>query len=154
MHNIHHDTHERRERIRKMLKGGAFADQEEILASLSRKGLHLTQATLSRDLAAIGAVKRGGSYVVGPLGFALDGACQIASMQFVPPNMIVLRTTPGLAQAAAYFIDGSGIEEVAGTIAGDDTIFVAISASQHHSAIQSAIAELFSRPPNFKRRAA
>jgi transcriptional regulator of arginine metabolism len=110
-------------------------NQEQLRKGLRAIGIVATQATLSRDIKELGLVKR-----------ASDGAYQRASAPMTPTggsvsalsravtefvtgvdrvqHMIVLRTGPGQAHAAAIAIDRAQLGEVVGTIAGDDTILV------------------------------
>src|SRR5918993_3899130 len=112
--------------------------QEELVARLSLAGIVATQATVSRDLLELGAVKlkRDGSirYVMpdqvepGHAAAKLDRLLAEWVDAIVPAgNILVLKTPPGSANLVANALDAAGLEEVAGTIAGDDTIFVAIS---------------------------
>ena len=107
--------------------------QEELLAALRREGFRATQATLSRDLARLGArrVSRpdGAWYEVdGPVesqrSAALRGLVLGVSAN---GSLVVIRTAVGAASAVARSIDDARLAEVLGTIAGDDTIFVAPS---------------------------
>ena len=136
-------TQERRNQITKFLKARKVRGQDQFLKYLQNKGLKITQATLSRDLRKIGAHKHNGYYALEPMGYALNKFSQVLSMQYVEPNMIVIQTTPGLAQSAALLLDQSPIEGVAGTVAGDDTIFVCIHSKKSHSGILRSISEAF-----------
>ena len=104
---------------------------------LDLAGVPATQATVSRDLDELGAVKsaRDGAirYVMpdqvepGHAAAKLDRLLAEWVTEIVPAgNLLVLRTPPGSANLVANALDAAGIEEVAGTIAGDDTIFVAL----------------------------
>ena len=110
--------------------------QEEILRRLQHRGVEATQATISRDIKTLGLVKRAG-----------DGAYQRAGSDVASPEivqsaleravadflrrvdrvqqMVVLRTGAGQAQPLALAIDRAQLPEAVGTIAGDDTIFIA-----------------------------
>ena len=123
-----------------LVRGGAVRSQTELLARLAEHGLSATQATLSRDLEELGAVKLrgvdGGApvYVIpedggprpmegGPsrLGRLLG---ELLLTYDSSGNLCVLRTPPGAAQFLASAIDRAGRADVVGTIAGDDTILV------------------------------
>lgn len=134
----------RHARIRAIVGERAFRSQAELAAALHAEGVRVTQATLSRDLEELGAVKLrtpdGGlpSYVIPE-----DGA-PLASRQAddAPPqrlarllgellvsaeasaNLVVLRTPPGASNFLASALDRAGLPEVIGTVAGDDTILV------------------------------
>jgi transcriptional regulator of arginine metabolism len=131
----------RQARIVAILSSAAVRSQGELAALLAAEGIDVTQATLSRDLEDLGAVKlRGadggvGQYVVpedgSPLrGFA-GGTARLSRLMSellvstdCSGNLAVLRTPPGAADYLASAIDRAALPYVVGTIAGDDTIFV------------------------------
>lgn len=114
----------RRRAILDLVRREPVQTQAELAAALSRLGLAATQATVSRDIQDLGLVRTGAGYRVG-------------SAVSVPPELVlsvtlveflaVVRTPPGTANLVARAIDESGLEGVAGTIAGDDTIIVVLS---------------------------
>jgi transcriptional regulator of arginine metabolism len=110
------------------------------VAALAARGVDVTQATISRDLAGLGVVRgfRGGrlTYLLPDDMTDGTGAAEarlrrlLADLPLVigeTAPLVVLRTSPGAANAIASSIDLSAWDEVVGTIAGDDTIFVACS---------------------------
>jgi transcriptional regulator of arginine metabolism len=112
----------------------AVASQEELRQHLALKGIVATQATISRDLKELGLVKRAGdgAYVRPGVDRASPAvgeqlrravATQVRGLERVG-NLLVLRTDPGQAQGVAVLIDKAQLSEVAGTIAGDDTILI------------------------------
>lgn len=133
------DARARRHRaIADMLRDGPVRSQEEIAARLSSMGFAVTQATVSRDLEQIGAVKakRGGvsGYALAEgLAAVETGAARlerifgdwVRSVE-AAGSLVVLRTGPGSAHVVGLALDQSALPEVAGTIAGDDTLFVAV----------------------------
>ena len=129
---------QRQRMITDWLREHRVGSQEELVARLSLAGIAATQATVSRDLLELGAVKlkRGGSirYVMpdqveaGHAAQKLDRLLTEWVDAIIPAgNLIVLKTPPGSANLVANALDAAGLEEVAGTLAGDDTIFVAIA---------------------------
>jgi transcriptional regulator of arginine metabolism len=127
---------QRQRMIADWLREQQVGSQEEMVERLSRAGVPATQATVSRDLLEIGAVKlkREGTirYVMpdqvdtGHAAVKLDRLLAEWVDSIVPAgNLLVLKTPPGSANLVANALDAAGLEEVAGTIAGDDTIFVA-----------------------------
>ena len=135
------DLKERRLRaIADLIRGGALSSQEELAERLSGLGFAVTQATISRDLEQIGAVKvrRAGqlSYAMPEQMLAAPGS-GLASLlrDFVQSidlaaNLVVLKTPPGSAHIIGVALDNSALEEIIGTICGDDTIFVACTSSE------------------------
>jgi transcriptional regulator of arginine metabolism len=131
----------RQARIVALLSSSSVRSQGELAALLADEGIDVTQATLSRDLEELGAVKlRGadggaGVYIVPEDGSPVRGVSGgterlsrllgelLVSMDF-SGNMAVLRTPPGAAHYLASAIDRAALPEVVGTIAGDDTIFL------------------------------
>jgi transcriptional regulator of arginine metabolism len=129
----------RREVVRQLVATGRFHSQAEIVAALAERGITATQAPVSRDLATLGALRgtRGGSVayllpddVLGvPEATGLDRLRRlIADLPLIideAPPLLVLRTAPGAAHVMASAIDLGFLPGVVGTVAGDDTIFVA-----------------------------
>jgi transcriptional regulator of arginine metabolism len=128
-------------RIVELIRGRAIRSQTELAELLGGEGVQVTQATLSRDLEELGAVKvRGGD---GPAVYLIpeDGMRPLRDAEQAPArlvrllrelltgvdssgNITVLRTPPGAAHYLASALDRAGLPEVVGTIAGDDTILV------------------------------
>jgi transcriptional regulator of arginine metabolism len=99
-----------------------ISEQGDLLALLRSEGFDLTVSTLSRHLKKLQVRKDGGRY-------QLRGPQRPAAPRYtltkVPPCLLILKTNPGFAQALALALDGGGLPSLAGTIAGDDTIFAA-----------------------------
>jgi transcriptional regulator of arginine metabolism len=128
----------RQKAIADLIRAEPLGSQEEVTARLGALGFSVTQATVSRDLDQIGAVKvkRGGA-----LAYALpdqlgDNDWAAARLQRIlaewvlsieaAGNLLVLKTPPGSAHLVALALDQAKLDEVAGTISGDDTLFVAL----------------------------
>ncbi|MTD14015.1 arginine repressor [Nakamurella sp. YIM 132087] len=123
-----------------LVQAGSVHSQPELLALLAGNGVAVTQATLSRDLEELGAVKlRGvdggpGRYVIPEDGAPRPMAGGTSRLDRLlgelllshasSGNLAVLRTPPGAAQFLASAIDRAALADVVGTIAGDDTILV------------------------------
>lgn len=129
---------QRQRMIADWLRELRVGSQEELVARLSMAGISATQATVSRDLLELGAVKlkRDGSirYVMpdevepGHAAAKLDRLLSEWVDAIIPAgNILVLKTPPGSANLVANALDAAGLHEVAGTLAGDDTIFVALT---------------------------
>jgi len=113
-----------------------LATQQDVVRSLRAAGFAATQATVSRDIVELGLVKvgRDGAHIYAPPATVpasggierLRRFCEEYPVQgAVAGNMVILRTPPGTANALAIALDTSGFSDVVGTIAGDDTVFVA-----------------------------
>lgn len=139
MHNyVMNDVRTRRQRlIADLLRSRAVASQEALLAALREEGFSTTQATISRDLDQLGAVKLRRD---GVTSYALPDEVSVANaperrlrsilaewVRSVEPvgQLVVIRTPPGSAHLVGVALDQSRLPEVAGTICGDDTIFIA-----------------------------
>jgi transcriptional regulator of arginine metabolism len=128
----------RQRAIADLIRGEPVASQEEVTARLRIRGFPVTQATVSRDLDQLGAVKvkRGGvmTYAlpdqIGDSDWAGARLRRIFAdwVQSVEAagNLLVLRTPPGSAHLVGLALDQARLPEVAGTICGDDTLFVAL----------------------------
>jgi transcriptional regulator of arginine metabolism len=121
----------RRDAIRAILSDGAIANQGELLRRQRQRGFRASQATLSRDMAALGvrrAVGPGGPrYLVdeGEGTLPLEPVRQLVSSLESNGALVVVRTQASTAAAVARALDEAGLPEILGTLAGDDTVFVA-----------------------------
>ena len=138
------DARDRRLRaIADLIRARPIASQDELAEGLAALGVAVTQATISRDLEQLGAVKvRRDNRLVYALPDQRAAAARPALSTVIRDwvrsvdwagNLVVLKTPPGSAHLVAVALDGSDLPEVVGTISGDDTIFVAV---RHASAAQ------------------
>ena len=127
---------ERQGTILRLVRERALATQAEVAEALRGEGIEAVQTTVSRDIAQLGLVKVRSAD--GRLVYALPGAADLDRLSELTSalrrlvssidstgNLVVLKTPPGNANAVARAIDVAALADVAGTIAGDDTIFVA-----------------------------
>jgi transcriptional regulator of arginine metabolism len=112
---------ERHSAILDLINRGSAHTQQEIAAALSRRGMHATQATISRDIQELGLVRSGAGY----RSSASLVSELVLSVEVVEP-MAVVKTPPGTANMVARRIDEARLPGIAGTVAGDDTIFVVL----------------------------
>ena len=125
--------------------------QEELLKRLKGKGIGCTQATLSRNLRQLGVSRipdGTGNYKYALSGRSADTRNSPVKLNIVPviqdiveaKGLMVIKTIPGNASNTAFFIDGAGRYEIAGTIAGDDTILLiprdGITLKQVHTCLE------------------
>ena len=112
---------ERQTAILDLLNRDSVHTQQEIAAALARRGMHATQATISRDIQELGLVRSGSGYRrSGDLVREL-----VLSVELVQP-MAVIKTPPGTANLIARRIDEAALPGIAGTVAGDDTIIAVL----------------------------
>jgi transcriptional regulator of arginine metabolism len=125
------ELRDRRQReILTLLRRRRLASQGEIVDALRRRGVEATQPSVSRDLQELGIVKVGGRYVTPPLRQAppkelAEAARFVRGVRPAGPHLAVVATDVGTAQTVALALDHASYPEVVGTVAGDDTIFVA-----------------------------
>lgn len=131
----------RHSQILGLLRQGPVESQQRLAELLAERGIRVAQATLSRDLHALGAVKTPMGYTLPDRLAGMDAGdddrlplARVVRMYVhdvrVGGTMVVLRTGPGHAQVVALEIDRLSTGEILGTIAGDDTIFVACESQQ------------------------
>lgn len=124
----------RRRYLRQLLQTHAVANQAELVEHLAAAGFSVTQATVSRDLSAIGAER---ARLGGTVQYRLasdpvrpghqDTArrlAEFAQSMVASGNLVVVKTRPGAAQVLAGAIDHAQLDGVLGTVAGDDTVLV------------------------------
>lgn len=140
----------RQGQILKLITSEAIASQDELRRRLSHIKLRITQATLSRDLRELKLVKTAAGYK--PLAAPVTEAPPLSALaralsEFLSDirpagNMLVLKTPPSGAQPLAAAVDAEHFPEVAGTIAGDDTVLIITSTPRTRAAVQKRIEEL------------
>ena len=131
---------QRQHRIERLLEANAVTSQGQLVELLAADGVVATQATVSRDLEEIGAVKvrvPGGDTVYAVPELPKDRVAPEDHLRRVlgdwvvevahSANLVVLRTPPGSAHVVASALDRAGLDDVLGTVAGDDTIMVVAS---------------------------
>jgi transcriptional regulator of arginine metabolism len=131
----------RQKRLLSLIRAKPFATQAELRDSLERAGVPATQSSLSRDMEELGIVKHRGHYTVPRSNGA--AARGLLSLDLAGENLVVARTEPGRASGVAVEIDGAAMSEIVGTIAGEDTIFVAVRDQKAQRVAMRKIWELF-----------
>lgn len=124
----------RQSQILEFIDKDAVTSQEVLREHLTARNIHVTQATLSRDLKEMGLVKRAGDGAYVRPGAERGGAAMGEQMRKAVASLvrsyervetfIVIRTDPGQANGLAVLMDRVKVPEVAGTVAGDDTILL------------------------------
>jgi transcriptional regulator of arginine metabolism len=140
---------ERRDAIVRLLRSGFVRKQDELVRLLKKAGHEATQSSISRDLRDLGVSKASGRYVL-PADEVIRANGDFGTLsQFVRelkragPSITVLRTTIGAAQSVAVAIDKARWPEVAGTISGDDTIFIATASARAQNELLGRLRTLF-----------
>lgn len=147
---------ERQESILRLIRSKDIGTQEELVSELIDQGLVITQATVSRDIKDLGIIKvtnaqgnakysvldRTGDIAPGRLLYVFSQSvisCECAM------HLVVIRTLPGMAQGAASALDSIRLPGVIGSIAGDDTVFVATPSPEDAVALAQTIRDMNSR---------
>jgi len=129
--------YQRQSKILELIENFEMETQEDLSNYLKRAGIDITQATISRDIKELRLVKvlsKNGKYKYALMEDNKEGTTERLIKIFkssvidfnVAENIIIIKTLPGAAQVCASAIDTAKIDGIAGSIAGNDTIFVAI----------------------------
>jgi len=132
---------ERQQRILSLIQAKPVGTQADLRALLERLGVPATQSSLSRDLDELGVVKQRGHYTLPRTNGATTRG--LLSLDHAGDSLIIARTIPGLASAVAVDIDAAALPEVVGTIAGEDTIFIAVREPRAQRTTIKRVWELF-----------
>jgi transcriptional regulator of arginine metabolism len=132
----------RQQKIRSLIQSSNISRQDELTELLSEAGYSVTQSSISRDLEQIGIVKVHGFYALPQTGGSTP-KFGLLSLKTAGENLIVARCESGLASAVAVRIDNAKVSDLVGTIAGDDTIFIAVKDAKAQKSVMKKIWELF-----------
>jgi transcriptional regulator of arginine metabolism len=129
--------HQRQQALLRLVTERALSTQDELVRALRAAGFRATQATVSRDIVELGLVKvaRDGQHIYAPPAPGAAGGpdrlrrfCEDYPVDAaVAGTIVVLRSLPGTANALAAAIDAARLAQVVGTLAGDDTVFLAVA---------------------------
>lgn len=152
------DRQRRQALICRLLAGGPIPSQEALVARLASLGVHTTQATLSRDFRDLGVLKGPEGYFLPESeparalprppepDFRYDSLARVVSQYLVSVaggvGQVVIHTNPGHAQLIALELDRFPPVGVLGTIAGDDTIFVAVESAERVGSFVEELEEM------------
>ena len=135
---------QRQDALLNLISAERIASQTQLAQRLRSRNFDVTQASISRDLDELGIIKAAGIYTV-PKKSGDASPFGVSSLETSGDSLIVARCDAGLASAAAVRIDAARIAEIVGTIAGDDTIFIAVKGLKARKAAMRKIWELFGR---------
>jgi transcriptional regulator of arginine metabolism len=133
---------ERQNFILELISARNVGTQEELAEMLEKNGFSATQSSISRDLLDLGVVKANGHYTL-PKKPANASFFGLLGLETAGPNLIVAKCASGLASAAAVRIDAARIAAIVGTIAGDDTIFIAVADEKTQRGVIKSVWEIF-----------
>lgn len=138
------DRDRRRAAIRELLLAGPVRNQEELLAQLERRGLGASQPVLSRDLRALNVAKRGGYYQLVEEERVTPLEELRSLLRSVEPvsQFLLVSCEPGAASAVARALDSEELDGLVGTVAGDDTVLVAVKTRASAQRVRRRLQEL------------
>jgi transcriptional regulator of arginine metabolism len=142
----------RQDKILKLIRSHSIATQQELVEKLAAHNIGATQSSVSRDIVELRLSKANGHYVAPQDAPAL--ALPAIVIDTAGDNLIVLKTDIGQAQLVAVKIDATNIKEIVGTLAGDDTIFIATKDRANQRAAIKALNKLFALSGSRLKRAA
>ena len=136
----------RQQAIVELAHEGPLPNQQELCKVLARRGIQVTQATLSRDLNELRLVKTSEGYILpngNSSGEPLPDVSRLVQ-EFVrevrrAQNLLVIKTIPGSAQPVAVAIDAESWDEVVGTVAGDDTLLIITGSNKNARMLQARL---------------
>jgi|SRR6266571_2260154 len=131
----------RHQKILDIISVKRIATQEDLARQLQRQGFTATQSSVSRDIVKLGLTKLDGYYVAPQAALRVGGP--VVALDTAGDNIIIVKTEVGLAQPAALTIDRAEIGEIVGTVAGDDTILVAVKNATAGRLAMKKIVDLF-----------
>jgi len=146
---------QRQHRIQRLLEDHAVSTQEQLVELLAADGVVATQATVSRDLEDLGAIKvrvPGGETVYAVPALPRDAVAPEDHLRRVcsewvvevshSHNLVVLRTPPGSAHVVGSALDRAGLPGVLGTVAGDDTLLLVVGERTTGKAVAKQVSQL------------
>lgn len=146
----------RQRKILEIIEKNDIGTQEELVALLEREGLEITQATISRDIRELGITKvsvdgKTQRYVTvksaeSGMNNRLLGVLRTGFISMdMAGSILVIKTSAGMAMAVAASIDALRLNQIVGSIAGDDTIFCALRSAEDGEEVMAKLAEQLSK---------
>src|SRR5205809_6926077 len=131
----------RQKHLLNLIRAKRIGTQEELRAHLERSGVSATQSSVSRDLEELGVVKHHGFYALPHANG--DKARGLLSLDVAGDVLVIAKCLPGRASAVAVEIDDAAIPEIVGTLAGEDTIFIAVRDQKSQRGAIKKVWEIF-----------
>jgi transcriptional regulator of arginine metabolism len=136
----------RRNQILEIIRTERPSTQRQLRRKLAERGIHVTQATVSRDIEEIGLLKTRDGYALASTSrpTAQQPVLSVILKEFLrevrqASNLVIIRTHPGNAHTVAVALDSTQWTEIIGTVAGDDTIFLATAGARQAARVQKKI---------------
>jgi transcriptional regulator of arginine metabolism len=143
--------HHRQQTLLRLVTERALSTQDQLVRALRAAGFPATQATVSRDVLELGLVKvaRDGEHAYAPPATPAGGPDRLRRFcedypvdAAVAGQIVVLRSLPGTANALAAAIDAARFPEMVGTLAGDDTVFIAVARERDTRGLLARLTDL------------
>src|SRR5438876_11076829 len=143
---------QRHNAILELVRSGEIASQEELMRGLQSRHIYVSQSTLSRDIQELRLAKTGGVYAVvdsEPAGKSPDDSWRRIITEFlvdvdVAQNIVVVKTGAGHASTVSQALDETGWPESIGSIAGENTVFIAVRSPREGKKLERRLRELLS----------
>ena len=146
------DKFYRRNQILELISRGRITTQQELRRRLAQRGIRVTQATISRDLEKLGLAKTRTGYTVVKAGPAPEAQpdASLLLKEFLrevnlAANLVVVKTHPGNAHTVAVALERKNWPEVVGTVAGDDTVFIATRKASDAAKARRRVLQMLTR---------
>lgn len=133
---------QRQQKLLSLIRAKPIGTQGELAAHLERAGFAVTQSSVSRDLLELGIIKRGGRYTE-PQKTERAAAHGLLTLETAGDALVVAKCEAGLASAVAVEIDRAALPEIVGTLAGEDTVFIAAADRKSQHVVVKKLWELF-----------
>jgi len=132
----------RQDILTEIIRSKRIGSQLQIQTELERLGIHATQASISRDFVELGVVKIKGIYQLPTIVTKEVPMGEIMEIDTAGDSLIVVKTPPGQASMTALAVDRMKISGVVGTVAGDDTFFVATKSRSEQKVVMKRLLQL------------
>lgn len=133
----------RHKKILGLIRAKRIGTQEELKELLERAGVEATQSSVSRDLLELGIVKHRGHYTLPQAANGAGARRGLLSLDVAGDALVVAKCEPGMASAVAVEIDRVALAEIVGTLAGEDTVFIACADRKMQRAVVKKVWEIF-----------
>lgn len=137
------DKEKRQQKILCLIRAKRIGTQQDLTKQLARAGVVATQSSVSRDLEELGVIKLSGHYTLPAVPGGGAGRRGLLGLDPAGDCLVVAKCESGLASAVAVEIDRAAISEIVGTLAGEDTIFIAVPEKKAQRGAMKKIWELF-----------
>lgn len=135
---------DRQHKIFELISANEISTQEDLNDLLEKSGIFVNQSSVSRDLDELGIIKINGNYTL-PETRSEANIFGLSSLEAAGDNLIVAKCSLGLASAACVKLDNARIAEIVGTIAGEDTIFIAVKDAKTQKHVIKKVWEIFEK---------